>query len=116
MLDVELYRVLPKLSSLNLSETKDIFDVELEELTAGSLNVRTLIYPIAECFQEQMVFFVNLVFKLLREFLEVFLVVLHDFALNNDGVERVAHFVGNGRSHETHELFLSFDVVVEDFC
>jgi hypothetical protein len=86
LLDVELYRVPFKLSRLYLGHAEDVFHVKLEELTAGFLDVRALINPIADAFQEQMVFFVNLVLKLFSEGFEVSLVLLHDLALNDDGV------------------------------
>ena len=110
-LDVYHFFVPLKLSGLYLSQSKDVFHMELKQIRWRDLDVICFLHLLEHTLDISVsdAFLCNHSFKFSD-------VLLLDFTLGNNWVERVAHFMGDGRRDQAHELFLGFEVIVEDFC
>ena len=110
-LDVYHFFVPLKLSGLYLSQSKGVFHMELKQIRWRDLDVICFLHLLEHTLDISVsdAFLCNHSFKFSD-------VLLLDFTLGNNWVERVAHFMGDGRRDQAHELFLGFEVIVEDFC
>jgi len=112
--DVELFDILSKLASIQLSKVKEVVNKEAHQGARGILNLVALLYHLANVSDLFIQATSQCAFVLLHQVLQLLQTELDLDVLGIDGLQRVSELMRDGGIGNGQELILSMHIIVHD--